>query len=31
MADLGQIANWNLKTERYERNQNIFNYVLEHL
>ena len=30
-ANLGQIANWNFKTERYERNQAVFNFVLEHL
>jgi hypothetical protein len=31
LADLGQIANWNFKTELYERNQPIYQFVSEHL
>ena len=31
LADCGQIANWNFKTELYERNQKVYQFVLEHL
>lgn len=31
LADMGQIAVWNFKTERYEHNQQIVKFVLEHL
>jgi serine/threonine protein kinase len=31
LADMGQIANWNFKIERYEHNQQVFNFVIEHL
>lgn len=31
LADMGQIANWNFKTEMYERNPNIFDFVKQHL
>lgn len=31
LADLGQIAVWNFKTERYEHNQKIVKFVIEHL
>lgn len=31
LADMGQIANWNFKKERYDRNEDIFNFVLQHL
>jgi hypothetical protein len=27
LADMGQIAVWNFKTEIYERNLNVFNFV----
>jgi serine/threonine protein kinase len=31
LADMGQIAVWNFKTEKYERNLQVFQFVLEHL
>ena len=31
LADMGQIAVWNFKTEVYERNQAIYDFVLNHL
>jgi serine/threonine protein kinase len=30
-ANMGQIANWNFKAERYERSEPIYNFVKEHL
>lgn len=31
LADMGQISNWNFKTERYERSQETYKFVVAHL
>ena len=31
LADLGQIANWNYKKAKYERNENIYKFILDYL